>query len=194
MGVVHGTTRAGPPRRTAALCSAATGAPPPRACVVTPRGPRGPARPRFPPASHQRHGGRTPSASASRRAAGARWREAATRRLLAPSGHRLGSAPLTGGRQMWTRLITRLVLGVLASAALHAWPSECRAQLAATPWPMFQHDPHHTGRTSVVGPSTANIKWIFQAPDAVWNSASVGTGGDIYVSVGYMICALKPAD
>lgn len=33
------------------------------------------------------------------------------------------------------------------------------AQLANVPWPMFQHDLRHTGRSAHPGPSALDLKW-----------------------------------
>ncbi len=57
------------------------------------------------------------------------------------------------------------------------------AGLADSPWPMFQHDPQHTGRSPVAAPSKLGIKWRFQVQG---NPASpvIGPDGTIYVPTG----------
>jgi len=51
------------------------------------------------------------------------------------------------------------------------WP------LATSPWPMFRHDPQHTGRTPYIGPQSPSVKWtvweVSQGND-IASSASIG--------------------
>lgn len=53
------------------------------------------------------------------------------------------------------------------------------------PWPMFQHDPKHTGQSPYFGPQTNNIKWIFEADkwyenDSYVYSPVINKNGTIY--------------
>jgi len=56
---------------------------------------------------------------------------------------------------------------------------------ADSPWPMFQHDPQHTGRSPYIGPQTDNVKWTYdfpEYPDRVYDSrVVVGQEDIIYV-------------
>ena len=36
--------------------------------------------------------------------------------------------------------------------------------VAGSPWPMFQHDAQHTGRSPYIGPQTDNVRWIYDFP------------------------------
>ena len=53
-------------------------------------------------------------------------------------------------------------------------------RLADTPWPMYRHDLHHTGRSPYVGSQTNKIKWTFQAEAAISSSPVIGIDGTIY--------------
>jgi len=56
------------------------------------------------------------------------------------------------------------------------WPS-----LANSPWPMFLHDPQHTGRSKFVGPKEGKISWKLVLPDVSWSSPIVDDDGNIYI-------------
>ncbi|MCR4428165.1 MAG: hypothetical protein NUV68_02305, partial [Caldiserica bacterium] len=50
-------------------------------------------------------------------------------------------------------------------------PDSTQADLAPSPWPMFQHDSSHSGQSPFAGPGpSAMVKWTFD------------TGGPIYSS------------
>ncbi|MCK4736645.1 MAG: right-handed parallel beta-helix repeat-containing protein, partial [Methanophagales archaeon] len=54
--------------------------------------------------------------------------------------------------------------------------------MSRSPWPMFQHDPQHTGRSPYVGPQTPNIKWIFNGVREAIHGPSVADDGTIYLA------------
>ena len=56
------------------------------------------------------------------------------------------------------------------------------AQLANTPWPMFQHDERHTGRSQYEGPNTPYLKWkLNTSTNQIGHSFPViGYNGDMY--------------
>jgi len=66
-------------------------------------------------------------------------------------------------------------------------------------WPMFGHDPQHTGRSPYVGPQSPTLKWRFLAPNhgaaALMYAPVVGPSGTIYVGTndGYLY-ALNSTD
>jgi outer membrane protein assembly factor BamB len=60
---------------------------------------------------------------------------------------------------------------------------KAQSQLANTPWPMFQHDLQHTGRSPYKGPSTPVLKWRFQVQGEP-ASPVIGIDGTIYVPTG----------
>ena len=47
------------------------------------------------------------------------------------------------------------------------------AQLADTPWPMFQHDLQHTGRSPYLGAQTGAEKWNFTSGGEIGGNKSV---------------------
>jgi outer membrane protein assembly factor BamB len=65
-------------------------------------------------------------------------------------------------------------------------------QLSDGPWPTFQHDARHTGRSAYTGPSGGDLAWIYETNG--WLSAPViGPGGIVYVgSSDSTLYALKP--
>ncbi|MFC1944923.1 PQQ-binding-like beta-propeller repeat protein [Chloroflexota bacterium] len=52
--------------------------------------------------------------------------------------------------------------------------------LADTPWPMFHHDPQHTGRSPFTGPIVPWLKWSFDTGTYVRSSPAIGSDGTIY--------------
>ena len=100
---------------------------------------------------------------------------------------------MMSGRSFKGRLLVMVaVAGMLLSTAR----GPARAELADGPWPMFQHDLRHTGRSSTnSGPSTGSVrvKWAYKAIAIVRTSPTVGPDGTIYFGVGRNpLCALNP--
>lgn len=60
------------------------------------------------------------------------------------------------------------------------------AGLADSPWPMFQHDPQHSGRTDVNGPQgpTPKVIWSSKTVSRLRASVSMGPDGRIFVPNG----------
>ncbi len=48
-------------------------------------------------------------------------------------------------------------------------------------WPMFRHDPQHTGVSPFLGPQSPAVRWTFQAGTWVDSSPAVGSDGRVYV-------------
>ncbi|MEO5988599.1 MAG: PQQ-binding-like beta-propeller repeat protein [Candidatus Eisenbacteria bacterium] len=73
-------------------------------------------------------------------------------------------------------------------------PTAAFAQLAASPWPMFHHDPQHTGRSPAPGITTPALKWEFQAGDSIAESSpAIGADGAIYFGcTNHRLYALGP--
>jgi outer membrane protein assembly factor BamB len=63
--------------------------------------------------------------------------------------------------------------------------------LVHTPWPMFQHDPQHTGRSPYVGPATPTLKWRFRIPYSS-GSPVIGADGTIYICIREYLYAINP--
>jgi len=65
-----------------------------------------------------------------------------------------------------------------------------------TPWPMFQHDPQHTGKSTGSGPSTSAVRanWEFKGPSWIKNEPSIGPDGTVYIGLArHPLCALEGA-
>jgi outer membrane protein assembly factor BamB len=56
------------------------------------------------------------------------------------------------------------------------WPS-----LANSPWPMFLHDPQHTGRSKYVGLKEGSISWKLALSNVSWSSPIIDNDGNIYI-------------
>lgn len=54
-------------------------------------------------------------------------------------------------------------------------------EISVSPWPMFQHDPQHTGRSPYLGPQTDNVKWTYDF-DAQLHSCVVGPRGTVHAN------------
>jgi len=70
------------------------------------------------------------------------------------------------------------------------WPS-----LANSPWPMFHHDPQHTGRSSYIGAQKGKLEWSFPAGGEIFSSPVIGNDGTIYFGCDFSaqsIYALNP--
>ena len=52
--------------------------------------------------------------------------------------------------------------------------------LAESPWPMFHHDRHYTGRSPYKGPKSGKIKWKYKAGSTIGLSPVIGEDGTIY--------------
>jgi outer membrane protein assembly factor BamB len=79
--------------------------------------------------------------------------------------------------------ITRFLGFVVAAFSLLA-VQNAQGQLVDSPWPMFQHDPLHTGRTTFVGPASNEVAWTSQEQGVVCSTPTVGSDGTIYVLSG----------
>jgi outer membrane protein assembly factor BamB len=55
--------------------------------------------------------------------------------------------------------------------------------LVNSPWPMFQHDLQHTGRSFYSGPQSPTLKWQFQVA-GLPGSPAIGSDGTIYLPTG----------
>jgi len=58
------------------------------------------------------------------------------------------------------------------------WPG-----LANSPWPMYLHDPQHTGRSALNGPDSGEVIWAADLGGEIFSSPAIGEDGTIYVGV-----------
>ncbi|MEM2927362.1 MAG: PQQ-binding-like beta-propeller repeat protein [Nitrososphaerota archaeon] len=72
---------------------------------------------------------------------------------------------------------------------------ECKEN-SEHPWPMFKHDPQHTGRVPYPGVQNPILKWEFKAEKAIstsYSSPSISKDGTIYFGTGeFYLYALNP--
>jgi len=67
------------------------------------------------------------------------------------------------------------------------------AQLANSPWPMYQHDARHTGQCYYAGPDIPVIKWKFRPGMDFVTNPEIDKDGFIYVGLfGGTLCAINP--
>jgi hypothetical protein len=57
------------------------------------------------------------------------------------------------------------------------WPG-----LASSAWPMFAHDPQHTGRSPYRGPQSGVMETMFNANTIIYATPVIGTDGSVYVA------------
>ena len=78
-------------------------------------------------------------------------------------------------------LICCVVILLGATLAAIASPSP---GLTEGSWPMFQHDPQHTGRSPFRGPEVPDLKWAITIPQSahLYSAPVIGPSGTIYVS------------
>jgi hypothetical protein len=72
-------------------------------------------------------------------------------------------------------MLVLLVLGMLA-VTLGIQPASADVDW----WPMFHHDPNHTGTSTSIGPTTNNLLWRYTTGGAVFSSPAI-VGGLVYV-------------
>jgi len=85
-----------------------------------------------------------------------------------------------------------------ATALLSMSLGPAAAQLASTPWAMFQHDLRHSGQSSLLGPvfmdgapPPESVK-TWKGFDKIKMFPVLGTDGTIYVGLGFSFCAIGP--
>ena len=69
------------------------------------------------------------------------------------------------------------------------WPS-----LADSPWPMFLHDPQHTGRSSYIGAQEGELEWSFPAGGEIFSSPAIGDDGTLYFGCEFSAQSLYALD
>ena len=84
-------------------------------------------------------------------------------------------------RRDWAR---SLLLSGVAFAIVAVTAGISRAQLANSPWPMFQHDPAHTGLSTVdTSGNPGLLKWEFETgQEGQATEPAIGADGTIYLS------------
>ncbi len=86
--------------------------------------------------------------------------------------------------QSWKKIIFNL--GKIAAAIVIMLilfsPQSTSAQLADSPWPMYQGGPKHGGQSSIdTSHVDGTVKWTFQTGEGIESSPVIGKDGTIYV-------------
>src|SRR5438034_8528976 len=135
-----------------------------------------------------------------------------SRRAQCPRGHRAawhvalycparhgGPRPAPSDMRPRAPAMLRGIAALLAAGAVElVLTGGADAQLAASPWPMLQHDLRHTGRSDVLGPifptgapGPGDVKSL-TFYDKIKMHPVVGADGTIYVGMGWQFCAINP--
>jgi outer membrane protein assembly factor BamB len=78
-----------------------------------------------------------------------------------------------------------------ATGSCPAFPSP---GLASSPWPVFQQNLQHTGKSPFAGPTCDNEVWTSKIKGKILSTPAIGADGTIYfASAKYPVCALNPA-
>ncbi len=91
----------------------------------------------------------------------------------------------------------RLIAAAVAWVCVSGTGGVASAQLIDAPWPMFQHDLQHTGRTTAfAGPSgtTAAERWKVKTTGWPKTAPAVGPDGKIYYAAGFKALCVVGAD
>src|SRR6266487_206264 len=96
----------------------------------------------------------------------------------------------------WGGLLSFCLVGVVLSSSWNISASgvTATAALGNAPWPMFQHDLLHTGRSPYLGAQSFHLKWSFDVGgDGLDSTPAIDSNGNVYVQSrsGYLF-ALYP--
>lgn len=96
-----------------------------------------------------------------------------------------GARTLRVERATWGAAVRKIgvVTATMSVAAFLSGGPIPPATSATQAWPMFQHDLRHTGRTSLVGPSSPGVRWTFALAREP-GSPVTGADGTIYLPTG----------
>ena len=90
-------------------------------------------------------------------------------------------------------IISELFAALLAGILWLGLAMPAYAQPANSPWPMFCHDPQHTGRSPYKGPEKPKLEWSYQTKGEIHSSPAIGPNGTVYVgSNDYSLYAINP--
>ncbi len=80
-----------------------------------------------------------------------------------------------------TLLIAAVVCVLLSIATFSATVFASETGSASEDWPMYRHDPGHTGYTTTAGPTTPNVLWNFSTSGNPVDSSPTVVDGRLYV-------------
>ena len=85
-----------------------------------------------------------------------------------------------GRKHLFSCLLAAVIIASGLAFALSA-PPTVRGDTASSPWPMYQHDLGHTGRSPYSGPSAPCVEWTYATGDKINSSPATAPDGTIYV-------------
>jgi hypothetical protein len=94
------------------------------------------------------------------------------------------------------RRARRLIAAAVAWGCISGMAGGADAQLIDAPWPMFQHDLQHTGRTTeFAGPSgaTVDVRWKVKTTGWPKTAPAVGPEGNVYYAAGFKAICVATA-
>lgn len=81
------------------------------------------------------------------------------------------------------RFLKRFNLLALCAATMLIWPiSTAVSQPATDVWPVFGHDPQHTGRSAYLGAQSNEHKWEYHLGRVVPVSPAIGPDGTLFIA------------
>jgi len=90
-------------------------------------------------------------------------------------------------------IITKKILIIFIIFTLFFTISSLALSNASSPWPMFGHDPQHTGRSPYKGNEINMFKWKFKTGEMINSSPAIGSDGTIYIgSCDHNLYAINP--
>jgi outer membrane protein assembly factor BamB len=94
--------------------------------------------------------------------------------------------------RLMTVLLIMLFAGILASMFILRYAGNVAlASPSENDWPMFHHDPAHTGYSNSTAPDTNNTIWTYATSGPIWSAPAV-TDGEVYIgSYDYNIYCLN---
>jgi outer membrane protein assembly factor BamB len=89
---------------------------------------------------------------------------------------------------MTLKMLLLCLVAILMLSAVNT-PAKTHATSETDWWPMFHHDPAHTGYSTSTAPNTNNTLWSYKTVSAVYSSPAV-VDGKVYIgsSDGYIYC------
>jgi len=78
-------------------------------------------------------------------------------------------------------IITKKILIIFIIFTLFFTISSLALSNASSAWPMFRHDPQHTGRSPYKGAEIDMFKWKLKTGSMIFSSPAIGSDGTIYV-------------
>ena len=85
-------------------------------------------------------------------------------------------------RKAVSGILVTLLLMIFLTQLFNIQPVKAESGLLENSWPMFQHDPQHTGRSSYAGPKESNVRWILDDLHEAIHGPAVTADGTVYLA------------